>query len=57
LISVINLELIQVDRMARNIYIEHSCPPCAEKWLVTISRERYFQNARKKEIQAGFGVV
>jgi len=43
--------------LARNMYIVHIYPPCAEKWPVTIWQERYFQNARKKGIQAGFGVV
>jgi hypothetical protein len=30
---------------------------CSEKWLEKIWQERYFQNARKKGIQAGFGTV
>jgi hypothetical protein len=30
---------------------------CIEKWLEKIWQERYFQNARKKGIQAGFGTV
>jgi len=30
---------------------------CTEKWLAKIWQERYFQNARKSWIQAGFGAV
>jgi hypothetical protein len=30
---------------------------CLEKWLAKIWDKRYFQNARKKGIQAGFGVA
>jgi len=30
---------------------------CTEKWLLKIWREKYFQNARKKGIQAGFGTI
>jgi hypothetical protein len=30
---------------------------CSEKWFAKIWQERYFQNARKKGIQAGFGAV
>ncbi len=30
---------------------------CTEKWLAKIWQELYFQNARKKGVQAGFGTV